>query len=62
MTSIIHGDSNNIVNVNYVQTMAPLYPHATLTVLPGGGHGFEGQNELDALAYTYAFIMNHIVE
>lgn len=59
---IIHGEDDEIVNVSYVQKMAPLYPHATLTILPDGGHGFQGQNELDALAYTYAFIMNHVVE
>ena len=58
---IIHGDNDKVVDIRYSQEMAPLYPHATLTILPGGGHGFQGQNELDALAYTYAFIMNHIV-
>ena len=59
---IIHGDNDVVVDVSYSLKMAPLYPHATLTILPGGGHGFQGQNELDALAYTYAFIMNHIAE
>lgn len=59
---IIHGEDDDVVNVSYAQKMAPLYPHATLTILPDGGHGFQGQNELDALAYTYAFIMNHIAQ
>ena len=59
---IIHGEKDFVVDVSYSQKMAALYPHATLTIMPGGNHGFQGQNELDALAYTYAFMMNHIVE
>lgn len=59
---IIHGDDDKVVDISYSLQMAPLYPHATLTILPHGGHGFQGQNELDALAYTLAFIRNHIVE
>lgn len=58
---IIHGEKDFVVDVSYSQQMAALYPHATLTIMPEGNHGFQGQNELDALAYTYAFIMNHVV-
>ena len=57
---IIHGEKDFVVDISYSQQMAPLYPHATLTIMPDGNHGFQGQNELDALAYTLAFIQNHI--
>ncbi len=59
---IIHGEKDPIVNISYSLQIAPLYPHATLIIIPKGVHGFSGQNELDALAYTYTFIMNHIAE
>lgn len=57
---IIHGDADEIVNISYSEKMAELYPSAELIVIPGGGHGFEGDNELKALADMVDFFKAHL--
>ena len=46
--SIFHGDQDQVVNVQYSVDAQAAYPNATLTVLPGEGHGFspEGQAQV----------------
>ena len=38
--SIFHGDRDRVVNVSYSERAKEAYKNATLTVLPGEGHGF----------------------
>lgn len=38
--SIFHGDRDQVVNVSYAERAEEAYKRATLTVLPGEGHGF----------------------
>ena len=38
--SIFHGDRDQVVNVSYSERAKEVYCNATLTVLPGEGHGF----------------------
>lgn len=57
----IHGDADQLVKSSYSQQLYSLYPSADLILIHGGGHGFQGQDELDALSYTYAFILSHLV-
>ena len=38
--SIFHGDKDQVVDVSYSEKASQVYKNATLTVLPGEGHGF----------------------
>lgn len=38
--SIFHGDKDQVVNLSYAERASEVYENATLTVLPGEGHGF----------------------
>ena len=57
---IIHGDKDSIVNYSYSVTLNDTYAHSELVTIKDGDHGFEGQNEEDALARTVAFIKAHL--
>lgn len=37
---ILHGDKDNIVSLSYSKKAIEIYPHASLRVMPGQGHGF----------------------
>lgn len=41
---IIHGDADEIVPLSYSERAADTYQNAKLVVLPGAGHGFEGED------------------
>ena len=38
---IFHGDRDEVVNLSYSKRLVETYPNAELTVIEGGGHGFD---------------------
>ncbi|GEM_PF-116336 len=57
---IIQGDEDPIVAMHYAEDMAQAYPSCNLMIIPGGGHGFFGDMELEALSATVDFIKTHL--
>lgn len=53
---IIHGDSDELVPLSYSHRAVETYPSAELLVIPGGGHGFDGQDSIAAGNASMDFI------
>ena len=58
---LIHGDADSIVPLDYSKRALEAYPSAELKVIPGGGHGFYGQDAQQAIAYTLEYLQAHQV-
>lgn len=54
---IIHGDQDEVVPLSDSRRAAAVYPFAELKIIPGGGHGFDGQNSVDAGNFSMDFIL-----
>ena len=48
--SIFHGDKDQVVSVSYSERAKEAYKNATLTVLPGEGHGFSAKARKGVIA------------
>ena len=48
--SIYHGDKDQVVNLSYSERAKEAYRNATLTVLPGEGHGFSAKAQQEVIA------------
>lgn len=57
---IIHGDNDGIVPLSYSERAAEVLPLAVLSVIPGAGHGFYGEEEETAVAYTLEYLGSHL--
>ncbi|MDE6853323.1 MAG: alpha/beta fold hydrolase [Lachnospiraceae bacterium] len=56
---IIHGDQDDVVPLSCSHQAVEAYPSASLIVIPGGGHGFDGQQSVDAGNASMDFILKH---
>ena len=57
---ILHGDADFVVPLVSSIALEPQFPDAELKVFPGGGHGFWGLQELEALGDMVSFLKDHI--
>ena len=57
---IIHGDADDMVNISYSYKAANVYPHAVLHVMEGGGHGFAGEQLVEQINLSVAFVEAHL--
>ena len=55
---IIQGDKDEIVPLGITYKTVRTFPHAQLKVIPGGGHGFEGDGSLAAGNASISYIKN----
>ncbi|MCK0473227.1 S9 family peptidase [Halalkalibacter sp. APA_J-10(15)] len=55
---ILHGDQDEIVELEYGERAAKLYPHARMVVFPGEGHGFSEAGNRKVAEMTYEFVKN----
>ncbi len=53
---IIHGDEDPIVPLRYSEEALKHYENASLRVLPGAGHGFDGADSVTARELTVEFL------
>lgn len=58
---LIHGDQDPVVPISYSHHAVEVYSDASLTVIPGAGHGFEDKDSKNARDISIAFIMAHLV-
>ncbi len=63
---ILHGSRDFIVPISYSERAVEVYPHATLRVIEGAGHGFNSENmsiggDFDGvvLPYVYEYLQAH---
>ena len=56
---ILHGDQDNMVPLAVSEKAVQSYPSAALQVIPGGGHGFEGDDRWRAAQAAADFIFSH---
>ena len=52
---ILHGDQDDVVPPEWSEKAAAVYERATLTMIPGGGHGFESTDRDQATKEAVAF-------
>ncbi len=57
---ILHGDRDYIAPIGFSFAMSHEFPNCTLRVIPGGGHGFWGYQEMAALESMAAFLQESI--
>lgn len=48
---IVHGDADDIVPLSYSRKAVKIYSSASLKVIKGAGHGFDGTDEDKAVRY-----------
>ena len=53
---IIHGDMDDLVPLSVSGKAVRIYDQAELKVIPGGGHGFEGDDRWKAAGYALRFM------
>lgn len=53
---LIHGDANDIVPLSYSEKALEVYPSAELKVIPGGGHGFYGEDARQTTDYMLEYL------
>lgn len=54
---IIHGDQDPIIPLSAAEKAAGLYPDAKLMVIPGGKHGFVGEDHARAIRASVAHVL-----
>ncbi len=57
---LIHGDQDPVVPVSYSHHAAEVYRDASLTVIPGAGHGFGDKDSKHARDISIAFLVEHL--
>ena len=58
---LIHGDADHIVPLSYSEQALDAYPSAQLEVIPGGGHGFYGEDAQQTINYILEYLETHRV-
>ncbi len=58
---LIHGDADHIVPLSYSEQALAAYPSAQLKVIPGGGHGFYGEDAQQTISYIQEYLETHRV-
>ena len=58
---LIHGDADHIVPLCYSEQALDAYPSAQLEVIPGGGHGFYGEDAQQTINYILEYLETHRV-
>lgn len=58
---LIHGDADHIVPLSYSEQAIAAYPSAQLKVIPGGGHGFYGEDAQQTISYIQEYLETHRV-
>ena len=58
---LIHGDADHIVPLSYSEQALDAYPSAQLEVIPGGGHGFYGEDAQQTISYILEYLETHRV-
>ncbi|RRK09952.1 alpha/beta hydrolase [Lactiplantibacillus garii] len=53
---IVHGTSDDVVPIKYVERAAHNFPNATFKKITGAGHGFEGSDQQRALHLLDNFV------
>lgn len=56
---LIHGDADSIVPLSYSQRALDAYPSAELKIIPGGGHGFYGDDARQTIDYILEYLTTH---
>ena len=57
---IIHGDKDEIVPISYSNSALECYKNASLFVIEGAGHGYEGEDSNRAREYSIDFILKNV--
>lgn len=58
---LFHGDADNAVPLSYSQRAASLFPSCELRIIPGGRHGFTGEQYWQAVDQATDWLRAHIV-
>lgn len=58
---LIHGDADGIVPLSYSERALEVYPSAELKIIPGGGHGFYGDDARQTIDYILEYLTFHRV-
>lgn len=53
---IVHGDADDIVPLSYSRKAVKAYSAATLKVIKGAGHGFDGADDEKAIRYILSYL------
>ncbi len=53
---LIHGDRDELVPITYSENAASTYQNATLRIIEGAGHGFEGTDSVKAREWSIEFV------
>ena len=56
---LLHGDADDIVPLSYSERALEAYPSAELKVIPGGGHGFYGEDAHLAVMDILDYLATH---
>lgn len=56
---LIHGDADSIVPLSYSERAVEVYPSAELKIIPGGGHGFYGDDARQTTDYILEYLAVH---
>lgn len=54
---IVHGDKDSVVPLSYSSEAVKNYHDVTLKVIPGAGHGFDGEDSKSARRMSLSFVM-----
>lgn len=57
---VIHGDEDKAVPLSYSEKAMEVFPDAQLVIFPGKGHGFEGQDIVDAAQVFTEFLKTQL--
>ena len=57
---ILHGDADDMVDISYSYKAVDAYPNAVLHVMEGGGHGFAGDQLVEQIKLSVAFVEEHL--
>lgn len=58
---LFHGDADNAVPLSYSQRAASLFPSCELRIIPGGRHGFTGEQYWQVVDQATDWLRAHIV-
>ena len=58
---LIHGDTDSIVPLSYSERALEVYFKSELKVIPGGGHGFYGEDAQQTISYILEYLEAHQV-
>lgn len=59
---LIHGDQDSIVPLSSSERALEVYPSAQLKVIPGGGHGFHGEDARQTAEYIVEYLEDSMSE